>query len=430
MQSIKLIRSSLGSKNLNRLFSTCPFTEDFASKGSKVSSSGVTAAAVYSDSLLPSGVRVITRQVTNEPTTAIQFTLNAGGRSELANEKGAAHLLSTAAFNTGSKRVSGLAMVRSLDTQGALISSSANRDKIVFNVEVASDHVTSVLGAALEAVFSPPANSYELQERQTVAAWSPPCTISELLHEAAYGSGSALGATSVDGSHVSLDAVSSFRQRNFVAGNLTVLASGGTGLHEEILKTIEKHVNDKLIPNGKAFSLTAQQQQFIGGAVKQRTDDDSVVAGVAFPVNNPKAAIVVNALLQKAGISSFIHLYSSGATGILGFTVNDNHTSGLAAAVKALKSIANGEFDAESITKSITIDNFRSLDAGGLSASNQLLAATILGGKPVAAVDFRSVSATDVSGAARSFLSTTPAYAILGSDSSVPTYDALRDLLK
>lgn len=84
----------------------------------------------------------------------------AGGSStETAAQRGAAHLLASAAY-AGTSNNSGLRLVRFLEELGARFSASSDREKIVYDVTVMADRVEPALAAVLSLVASPPADSY------------------------------------------------------------------------------------------------------------------------------------------------------------------------------------------------------------------------------------------------------------------------------
>lgn len=84
----------------------------------------------------------------------------AGGSStETAAQRGAAHLLATAAF-AGTATESGLKVVRDLEHLGARFSATSDREKIVYDVTVMADRVEPALATILSLVASAPVDSY------------------------------------------------------------------------------------------------------------------------------------------------------------------------------------------------------------------------------------------------------------------------------
>lgn len=60
---------------------------------------------------------------------SINFAVLCGSRAESLSEKGAAHLLSVAAFAGTGKR-SGLRLMRDLEDMGAVVGASVDREKV------------------------------------------------------------------------------------------------------------------------------------------------------------------------------------------------------------------------------------------------------------------------------------------------------------
>lgn len=449
---LKLVRTRFGkSCGNNRFFSANSLSEEAANSNRVKTVPAAAVPATFSESTLSNGAKVVTRQSANAAVAYLKFALTGGSRLESPAEKGAARLLSWTAFNAGSASRSGLSLMRSIETLGAVVSASADREKIVFGCEVGSENVNQVIPLLVEGIFSAPELPHVTLERQeSVGLLCAPCPLMELVHEAAYGGGSALGLPSKDGANVSLADVASFRKKAFVGSNLVVSAVGGSGLHEQIVKALEVLSSNAAIPNGKAFSLPANEQKFVGGFVRQRdvdADADDISASVAFPSSaNHKANSILTALLNASGAGDGVHFfsraYSGGAAAVIGFSVSEADVSaGIASALKSIKSIASGGGDGavlaaqvESAARAMTLEHTRALERNGSDAAQTMLAASLQGVAAknyAASIDFRAVSAADVVAAARTLLASTPAYAVHGSDVSnaAPSFDTLKSMM-
>lgn len=68
-------------------------------------------------------------------------------------------MLSTTAFSGTGKR-SGLRLVRDLENLGATLNSSADREKITYEISVLKENVEAAVSCLAEAVTSPPKATY------------------------------------------------------------------------------------------------------------------------------------------------------------------------------------------------------------------------------------------------------------------------------
>ena len=225
--------------------------------------------------------------------TAIRFAIAGGSRYESSSEKGAAHLLAVAAFAGTGKR-SGLKLCRDLENLGAIFTSSADREKIVYDLKVASDKVDEAVAAVAEAIAYPPSDSYVVGEMKEIAkigykalAANPQLQMIEMLHDAAFGESTPLGASLYAGNLDKLctDEVMAFRKAHFTAPRITVAASGGVS-HDTLKQMVECYLNG--VPAEVASSIPASPYQ--GGDLKFRADlNGETYVGLAFPVPGGEA---------------------------------------------------------------------------------------------------------------------------------------------
>ena len=225
--------------------------------------------------------------------TSVRFAIAGGSRYESSSEKGAAHLLAIAGFAGTGKR-SGLKLCRDLENLGATFSSSADREKIVYDLKVASDKADEAIAAVAEAIAFPPSDSYvvgEMKETAKIAyktlASSLQLQIVEMLHDASFGESTPLGASLYASNLDKLctDEVMAFRKAHFTAPRITVAASGGIS-HDSLKQMVECYLNG--VPTGVTSSVPASPYQ--GGDLKVRADlDGQTYIGLAFPVPGGEA---------------------------------------------------------------------------------------------------------------------------------------------
>ena len=220
--------------------------------------------------------------------TSVKFAIAGGSRHESSSEKGAAHLLAVAGFAGTGKR-SGLKLCRDLENLGATFSSSSDREKIVYDLKVSSDKADEAVSAVAEAIAFPPSDTYVVGEMKETAkisystlAASPQLQVVEMLHDAAFGESTPLGASLYAGNLDKLcaDEVMAFRKAHFTAPRITVAASGGVS-HDSLKQMVECYLH--AVPAGAASSIPASPYQ--GGDLKVRADlDGQTCLGLALPV--------------------------------------------------------------------------------------------------------------------------------------------------
>jgi len=374
--------------------------------------------------------------------TNIKFAVAAGSRYESVSEKGAAHLLSVAAFAGTGKR-SGLKLCRDLENLGATFSSSVDREKIVYHLSVASDKADEAVAAVAEAIAFPPSDSYVVGESKAAAAVvydhvaaSPAQQVTELLHDAAFGENTPLGgslyAANLD--KLDVDAVLAFRAAHFTAPRITVAASGGVS-HDALKQMVECYLHSA--PAGAASPVPASPYQ--GGELKVRKDlDGQTYLGLAFPVPAGADAakvygVVHSALAAKvasmdlpegSSLSTFVAPYATG--GIFGLHASGEPAaaaSALEAGVAGLHAIAAGSAAVDGFKAKVHVDTVSALEGDG--AAEVLLAASQRGVSASALADYKGVSAAAVSAAAAAALKSTPAYAVLGATYGIPSFAAI-----
>ena len=358
--------------------------------------------------------------------------------AESPAERGAAHLLATAAFTAGTKRLSGLRLMRDLELLGAVVDCKGDREKICYEVQCPADKVESVAMLVSHAILTPPEATYRVDDEKVIAQIAidahhsdPFQKLDDLLHEAAYGENSALGAQRFNEDLLHLEAkdVFRFRDRNFHAKNLVVTANGLS--HESLRLLVETYLQD--LPDAAAASSSSA---WVGGQAKERVDLEHGNTYLGWAVPTPAGADaapfeVLHALLnskiaaasEAKNLSSFYRQYTSG--GMIGFRAHgsaDVATKSLSAGVAILNSIAkDGAGEVGGAKTKIALENALALEGrGGRSTNNTLLSmVTASNGKYVG--DVRSVTGAQVSEALSKALKAKPAYAIFGTTLGVPS---------
>eukprot|EP00604_Paraphysomonas_vestita_P003085 CAMPEP_0174818162 /NCGR_PEP_ID=MMETSP1107-20130205/791_1 /TAXON_ID=36770 /ORGANISM="Paraphysomonas vestita, Strain GFlagA" /LENGTH=417 /DNA_ID=CAMNT_0016029647 /DNA_START=80 /DNA_END=1333 /DNA_ORIENTATION=+ len=392
----------------------------------------------YETKSLSNGTKAISRNAWTE-SVSFSIAVNSGSKYETAKEKGAAHLLAAAGFS-GTQSRSGLRLLRDIENAGFIVDVNADREQIVYTIKGLPDAADAALETLAEAVFSPPIRDYIINERKPTAALQiernrrcPFQSISRLIYEAAYGEASSLGSSpyALNLDDLSAADVLAFRQRNFTAPNVTIIANGVS------VDTLDKVTS--AIPAGDVAKF--EQVNYVGGVVRNRVDAGGRLhTAVAFPAangQNGKAFVVLDAVLKSkltanstsAYVNSF--LSSNSAGGLLGVYVASSSAADTEKAItfafNELKNIAGGSGDYTNAKNAKTFENLSALEKDSTSI---LLAASKEGLTPLEYADLRSVSNDDVKKAAASLLQSKPSYAAFGDTFGLLSYDGVNKLLK
>jgi len=370
--------------------------------------------SVVTESTLPNGVKIISKD-NGAAAVSLKFTILSGNKGV----PGAGHLASVCAFN--GTVVSGLALVRGLESIGAEFSSCADREKVTYEVKVLPDYAKLAFEIVTAPILLPSKRDYVIEESKHTAQIiydeyksSPSTQLKELIHEAAFGEGSPMGLPFylANPEKISAESLISFRDSNRIGGNIIVSGSGIS--HESLKALVETWFGD--LPSG-AFAASSS---YVGGEAKSKTETDGIsYLGLAFPLPNDTAGQILCKLLSSNVESLDVpsgSLTSFNYSGLFGFyaTGTPDAVAGyLGKAVAELKAIASSTPDIKAITTKISLENYLALEGDSSSFS--------------ANPDVRNVSASSVSAAASAVLKATPAYAALGS--GTPTYASITKML-
>lgn len=220
---------------------------------------------------------------------SLKFAVLGGSSAEAEDEKGAAHLLSVAAF-AGTMEKSGLRLMRELEDIGATVSASADREKITLDVTVMSSMAELAFARLAETVSSPPKNKFALYDCMGAAQVaydshmaSPKKLLVDLLHEAAYGETSPMGSPFLaehgNLTNLAPESVFKYREHQYTANNLVVASSGLT--HD----TLKQYTVKYLSQLSSSADGTAAVSPYVGGDARLRMDcGGSTYTALAFPV--------------------------------------------------------------------------------------------------------------------------------------------------
>lgn len=400
-----------------RPMGTLAASEEFP--GTPVTVPGALGSGKISTKTLSNGVTVMAKDSTGG-VVDLKISVKGGSSAECASTKGAAHLLSVGAFG-GTANRSGLALCRSLEDLGATFSASADRSAISYNLSVSPENVEDAFSLVAEAVTSPPAATYVLDELKSAvsdlySSLSTSQQLSELAHSAAFGENSPLGGSIYASSASALSGAAAldYRAANYKAGNVVVSASGISadslaGLAEAGLGSMS---GEAQVPPAVAY---------VGGSDKAKADiGGGALLSVALPVPANGSAQVLQTVLagRLEGLPVHVSVHSYASTGLL--EVQASSIGMLEAAMNELKACAAGVSSVDAYVSKLVLAHAVQLDGCGAAGAVESSAA---------AARLSSVKAADVSSAAASALKATPTYTAIGDVAAAPSYDEVKALI-
>jgi len=421
---------------LNALVTTEEFPYDYNSVVPKA-----LVAPVVSESRLANGIKVITKDYLS-PIVSLKFAVMGGSGAESESQKGAAQLLSVGAF-AGNKYCSGLKVIRELEDIGATVSSTADKEKIVYDVTVVAESVASAVEIVKDSIISPPKADYVLKELKPSAkiaydnfAKDYPAQISEMLHEAAFGETSSLGASlyAPNLSKLSIADVLDYRRTYFTPSNIVVTGNGISTAALKALLDEEWGTEGEVVVGGGKEVKRAATCPYVGGDMKVRKDlGGQTYLGLGFPTpsgEDSKPYAVLSEMLASKSSTSTMYTYSTG--GLMELLVSgpsSEASSKLEAVVTELKAIASkSAAEVDAIKNRVALKKLLALDGEGVTGS--LLSASTQGASAASIADVRSVTAASVTAAAKSLLSSIPSYAVLGKTAGAPSYLVVQKWMK
>lgn len=262
---------------------------------------------------------------------------------------------------------------------------------------------------------------------------NPRSRVSELLHEAAFGEESPLGAPShpLNYDNLDTDAVVVYRDNLFVADNIVVAATGVS--HDKLKSLVEAHVQggEYKAPSTRNTTVELNVSQidkrdtpvvppaaspYVGGVAKQREDlHGDVHTGIAFGTPAGAAskayAVLKTHLATKLGCENVAHhRYTHGGL----ITVFGNGEV-IQSAIAELKGIAAGSVDTSAAKNKAALSYFVALEG-------ENTACTLLNTYLIGDGDVRSVTKDDVVNAAKAVLKSAPSYAVVGDTGAAPSH--------
>jgi predicted Zn-dependent peptidase len=236
--------------------------------------------------ILPSGLRVASRDMPGIETAAVGLYADTGSRYEPARLNGLAHLFEHMVFKGAGSR-SAREISEAIEDVGGDLNAGTDREGTSFMASVMAEHIPLGVELIADLVLRPHLNTVELEREKDVvvqelgeARDTPNDIIFDDLWSAAFAD-QPLGR-SVLGEEESIEAINvehlhDWRLSQYQAGSLSLVAAGKVN-HAQLVQLAEAHLAD--LPKGTI--LPPERAHFTGGDRVGRTACDQAHLALGF----------------------------------------------------------------------------------------------------------------------------------------------------
>jgi len=429
---------------------------------------------------LSNGLRVVSSDSGNG-VASIALTFKAGSRFDVV--PGTSHVAESLAFAATQHR-SALKLHRDAEEIGATLKATGSREALAWTGEILRDGTDALTALLAEAATQPALKRWEVSEvaeslsASAATGAGPVATVLDGLHAAAFGAESPLGRSRV-ASPADYAAIDAGVLRAFlgdrVSSALGVLTAVNVD-HADLVAAAEKHLLGNLGAGAPTAATTSPASVHIGGEAFTRVVGGGTAhfgIALAAPAGGSKAApalAVLRALLGSTGahggaagrvrlgpqsharIPRSVHTEAHSfiaSLGALAPTYSDagllclvgscaDHETGrlahtMVGLVKDAAAVGATPAELARAKKSVALNFMRGIEsrAGGVSdAAAQYLVLPAPRDAAAVLAAIEAVSAADVQAVAAAALKSAPAFAAVGTLSTIPRYDVLASLLK
>lgn len=416
---------------------------------------------------LENGLRVASSDL---PAPATTVGLYVATGSAFESVPGTAHVLQQMAFKSTAKR-SQLKMVRDCEQLGAAAMCTGARESFVYQLDTLKDSVPEAVAMLAETATAPKFLPWEVDaQASTLAAEvsafadNHQALLQEMMHPAAYGASSPLGAPFMAKpaalSTIDAGVLGEFVSKEFVPSKMVLAAAGYD--HEALVSLAKKHFGG--LPKGAAGTALAAPGKYVGGEARVSDDgdlthfalafegvgwkSDKLVAlcvlntmmggGASFSAGGPGKGMytrlyqnILNRYPQVQAASVFNAFYNeTGLFGVYGAAPADSMGPLVAALCEEMKKMASGVSGEEldrakaQLTSSLMMNLesravlFEDIGRQTLVYGQRIPPETLVS-------QIAAVTAADLTSLATALLKTPPSVAVYGDTTSVPRYDLI-----
>jgi len=236
--------------------------------------------------ILPSGLRVASREMPGIETAAVGLYADTGSRYEPARLNGIAHLFEHMVFKGAGSR-SAREISEAIEDVGGDLNAATDRDSTSFTASVMAEHVPLGVELVADLVLRPHFRPDDLEREKLVvlqelgeARDTPNDVIFEDLQAAAFTE-QPLGRSILGGEEsietIAIADLHAWRESQYRGGSLTLVAAGKVD-HNSLVALAERHLAD--LPSGTL--APPEEASFTGGDRVGRTASDQAHLALGF----------------------------------------------------------------------------------------------------------------------------------------------------
>ena len=308
--------------------------------------------------VLPSGLRIVTEEVSSVRSAAVGIWINIGSRDETPATAGASHFLEHLLFKGTTSRTA-MEISSSIEAVGGEMNAFTSKEytcfyaRVIDNdlsmaIEVLSDLITSSLVTAADVDAERKVVLEEIAMRDD----DPSDLVHDLFSDTYYGDiavGRPILGTVESIKGMSRNTVFNYYKKKYLPENLVVAVAGNIK-HKKVVEAIEKALSrDGYLDNhaapvlrentlvrvrnqqavGSIYRKTEQSHMFYGLEGVARSDERRFAMGIlASALGGGMSSRLFQEIREKRGLAYSVYAYSQqfAGTGILGFYAGCNPT--------------------------------------------------------------------------------------------------------
>lgn len=204
---------------------------------------------MYSRATLPNGIRILTSRMSYVRSVSIAYFFGVGSRYERAELAGVSHLIEHMLFKGSQRFPTAQTISETIEGVGGILDAATDKELTVYSSKIASRHFDLAMELLSDMVRHPLMDSAELEKERRVIIEelsmyrdSPSEWVSVLGDETMWPDlplGREVAGTRETVSHISREAMESYRVSHYVPGNL-VIAVAGDVEHEQVVRSVEQ----------------------------------------------------------------------------------------------------------------------------------------------------------------------------------------------
>jgi predicted Zn-dependent peptidase len=198
---------------------------------------------------LPSGVRIVTEEMSSVRSVSLGFWIATGSRAESEEQAGLSHLLEHLLFK-GSSKYSSLQIDQIFDTMGAELNAGTGKETTSVYARVIESHLTEAFDVIADMVFRPSLHDVDSERAvilEEIAMYEddPQEKVFDVLGEAVFGDhplGRAIIGRAPVVANTPVSEIAAFHHARYAPSNVVIAAAGAVE-HERLVALTAERVD-------------------------------------------------------------------------------------------------------------------------------------------------------------------------------------------